>query len=368
MLTIDLDAIAENYARLRERMRNGACAAVVKADGYGLGAARVAGRLALAGCDTFFVAHLTEGIALRSTVPNARIYILNGLYAHCAADYADHDLIPVLNDRGQIDDWAGYCREHGARPCAVHFDTGMTRLGLTPAEAGHLLDDPEILRGFSDVLLMSHLACADEPDHPLNERQRVEFERVRHRLPAYRTSFANSSGLFLAGDFQGDLGRPGVALYGGNPTPGAANPMRPVVRLEGRILQLREIDASRTVGYGATHEIRPPARIATVAVGYADGYLRSIGNHGHAFIGDYRVPIVGRVSMDLITIDVTGVPETQCRPGCWVELLGTRHTIDDLAAEAGTIGYEILTSLGARHHRVYQSEASPSADSDREAG
>ncbi|MEM9684906.1 MAG: alanine racemase [Pseudomonadota bacterium] len=363
VLTIDLDAIADNYARLRDQQRDGACAAVIKADGYGLGAAQVGERLARAGCDTFFVAHLEEGIALRPVVPAARIYILNGLYAHCAADYTAHALIPVLNDRGQIDDWAGHCRAHGPQPAAVHFDTGMTRLGLTPPEATHLFDDPGILEAFADVLIMSHLACADEPDNALNDLQRQRFNEIRDRLPGHRTCFANSSGLFLGEGFKSDLGRPGIALFGGNPTPDRPNPMRPVVRLEGRILQLREIDAPRTVGYGATHEIAPPARVATIAVGYADGYLRSIGNQGHAYIGEVRVPIVGRVSMDLITVDVTDAPAPLCQPGRWVELLGERHTIDDLAEEAGTIGYEILTSLGARHHRVYQS-----GDGEREAG
>lgn len=354
ILTVDLDAIATNYARLQAELRGVPCAAVVKADAYGLGVELVARRLALAGCRDFFVAHLEEGIELRGLLPAARIYILNGLYTACAADHTAHDLIPVLNDRGQIDDWAVHCRATAPQPAAIHFDTGMTRLGLTPAETDALVDDPAPLDAFSDVLLMSHLACADEPGHELNELQRVRFDAIRDRLPGHRSCFANSAGLFLGPAYHGDLGRPGIALYGGNPVPGRANPMRPVVRLEGRILQLRQIDAPRTVGYGATHETAPPARIATVAVGYADGYLRSIGNRGHAYVGEVRVPVVGRVSMDLITLDVTDVPEALCRPGRWVELLGDRCTIDDLALDGGTIGYEILTALGARHHRVYK--------------
>ncbi len=357
ILEIDLDAIAANYARLQQEARGISCAAVLKADAYGLGIAPVATRLAGAGCREFFVAHLTEGIELRGLLPDASIRVLNGLFPHCAADYTAHDLIPVLNDRGQIDAWAAHCRNTRAQPAAIQFDTGMHRLGLPPAEAGALLDDPAPLEAFSDILIMSHLACADVPDHPLNIEQRDRFAAIGARMQGRRTSFANSAGLFLGPEYHGDLARPGIALYGGNPVPGRANPMRAVVGLKGRILQVRQIDAPGAVGYGASHSIAPSDRLATVALGDDAGYLRSIGNRGHAYVGDVRVPVVGRVSMDLITLDVTDVPEEACRTGDWVDLLDERHTVDDLAEEAGTIGYEILTALGGRYHRVYRGKS-----------
>ena len=200
---------------------------------------------------------------------------------------------------------------------------------------------------------MSHLACADTPEHPLNARQRDSFRAALAILPKAPVSFANSSGIYLGADYWGDLARPGAALYGVAPVPGQPNPMRGVVRLDGKILQVRQIDSGSTVGYGASHRAVGRERIATVAVGYADGFMRSLGNRGSGYIGAQRVPIVGRVSMDLITFDVSDVPELLARPGATIELIGPDHPIDAIAAEAGTIGYEILTALGARFARVY---------------
>lgn len=356
LLTIDLDAVAENWRRLRDRHAGAECAAVVKADGYGLGAVPVARRLAAEGCRTFFVAHPDEGVALRAALPAAAIYVLNGLMPGAEDVFAAHDLAPVLNDLGQVRRWAGWCADHGPRPAAVQFDTGMARLGLDTREAQALIRDPAPLGAFVDPIVMSHLACADEPDHELNSRQRERFDAIRAALPGRRTSLANSPGLFLDAGYHGDLARPGVALYGGNPTPGRANPMQSVVTLAARILQVREIDTPGTVGYGATRTIGPPARLATLAAGYADGYLRSLSNRGHVVIGGVKVPVVGRVSMDLITVDITGLPAAACRPGELATLLDASHGVDDLAAEAGTIGYEILTALGRRYHRRYLGE------------
>jgi alanine racemase len=224
----------------------------------------------------------------------------------------------------------------------------MNRLGLAPEEAARI-GDP----GFPVRAVMSHLACAEEPS-PMNEAQRQRFEAVRATLPAAPGSFANSSAVFLGPDYHYDLVRPGVALYGGNPTPGQSNPMMPVVRLLARVLQLREVLAGETVGYGATHRLDRPARIATIAAGYADGLLRTLGNRGRALAGGTIVPVVGRVSMDLITLDVTAAEPAAVEPGGLVELIGATRTIDEVAAEAGTIGYEILTSLGRRYHRVWR--------------
>jgi len=353
LLTIDLDAVAENYRRLRGRLVRAACGAAIKADAYGLGAAQVGPALARAGCRDFFVAHLDEGVALRPRLPDAAIHVLNGVLPGEEAEFAAHGLIPVLNSLPQLDRWAKWGRARGERPAALHVDTGMSRLGLEEADVEALSDDPNRLKGVDLRLVISHLACAEEPENPMNAVQRAAFERARKRLPRARASLANSSGIFLGPDYQFDLARPGAALYGVNPTPGQPNPMLPVVRLEGRIIQVRDIDHPRTVGYGAAHSIRRRSKIATVAIGYADGYLRSLSGRGLCRLAGLEVPIVGRVSMDLITIDVTDVPADQAVEGAVVEAIGHQHTVDEVAETAGTNGYEILTSLGPRYRRRY---------------
>ncbi len=358
LLTIDLDALAANWRLLRDRMggpqAGGACAAVVKADGYGLGALPVARRLAAEGCTTFFVANVDEGISLRQALPEPEIFVLNGLLPGTAALFARHRLAPCLNDPEQVKGWLAFCTGSSPSPAALHVDTGMTRLGLDPEDLEDLdLDAAHALPG---LVLMSQLACADEPGHPLNRRQLADFAKIRLRLAAARSSLANSYGLFLGSDFLFDLGRPGYALYGGNPTPSAgANPMRPVVRLQAPVLQLREIRRSRTVGYGASACTGPPAHIATLAAGYADGYLRAISNRGAVFVDGCACPVTGRISMDLLTADVTDALRAgiDIRPGTLVDLIDDDHTIDHVAERAGTIGYEILTGLGSRYRRRY---------------
>jgi alanine racemase len=358
ILTIDLDAVAANYGALREKAPEAECAAVVKADGYGLGAVPVVRALVGAGCETFFVAHLGEALAIRGTAPDATIAVLNGAAPGAEAELAEHGILPVLNSLEAVAAWTAQGVEDGTRlPAILHVDTGMSRLGLSDAELDRVADDPSLLDGIDIKWLMSHLAVSEEPKHPLNAEQRARFEAARARLPALPASLANSSGIFLGPDYHYDLVRPGAALYGVNPTPSAGtppnNPMRPVVRLEAPILQVRSIDSPRTVGYGATHGVTGTARIATIPVGYADGYLRSLSNRGRAFLGDHEVPVVGRVSMDLVTLDVTAVPEADAHPGAMVEVISERHPVDAVAGDAGTIGYEILTSLGARYARRY---------------
>jgi alanine racemase len=366
ILTIDLGALAANYRLLRDRAAPAECAAAVKADGYGLGAERVVSTLAEAGCRTFFVANVDEGIAVRRTLahrsdavkpdvltPDPLIYVLNGPEGAESA-LVEHDLRPVLNSLRNIAAWAECARRCGAcLAAALHVDTGMARLGLPGDELDRLVAEPGRLEGLRVTCLMSHLACADSPDHPLNRRQLDAFRSARERLPAAPASLANSSGIFLGLDYHADLVRPGAALYGLAPFRGRLNPMAQVVRLEARILQVREIDTDCTVGYGATHCADRPERIATVAAGYADGYLRSLSNRGSAFIAGRRVPLVGRVSMDLITFDVSDVPQEHVIPGTMVELIGPDHPVDAVAADAGTIGYEILTALGPRYRRIY---------------
>ena len=358
VLVVDLPAIAENYRRLKSAFRERAVAAVVKADGYGLGAERVAPVLVKAGARSIFVAQLEEALKLRPLLdachPAVSLYVLNGLAPGTEALFADNLILPVLNSLGQIEAWGRFARQRDkALPAAIHLDSGMCRLGLPPDEVERLRADPAALDGVVPTCLLSHLACADEPQHPKNAEQLAYLKQALTALPRAPVSFCNSSGIFLGPDYHFDLGRPGVALYGANPTPAAANPMRPVVRLLAKVLQIRSIDAPQTVGYGADHRATEPARIATVAAGYADGYLRSISSRGHAWVAGHRVPVVGRVSMDLLALDVTAVPPEQVAPGDWAELLNAEQDVDALAREAGTIGYEILTSLGARYHRVY---------------
>lgn len=357
-LSIDLDAIATNWRVLGARLKAGARAgAVVKADAYGLGLAAVAPALHGAGCRDFFTASLDEAIALRAVLADCRIYVFFGPQPGEAAEYSRHALIPVLNDLGQIETWRAHINRGGAEKAVLHVDTGMSRLGLPPEEVARLAAEPERLAGLELALVMSHLACAEQPETAMNETQLSEFKAARAALgPAAATaesSLANSSAIFLGPQFHFDLARPGAALYGLNPTPGKANPMSEVVCLQGKILQVRRVDSSRSVGYGAAHVVTRPSRIATVPVGYADGYLRSASNRASGYVRGVQVPIVGRVSMDMITLDVTDLPPEHAQPGALVDLIGGPHSIDALAAEAGTIGYEILTSLGRRYRRHY---------------
>jgi alanine racemase len=352
VLDIDLDALVGNWRSLRDRLSPGTlCAGMVKADAYGLGMERVAPALAAAGCEIFFVAQLGEAIELRRLLPGHEIAVLNGLLPGSAGAFLAHRLIPVLNDLGQIAAW----RENGGgTPAILHVDTGMSRLGLPPGELARLAGDPTLLAGLNLRAVMSHLACADEPDHPHNARQLVAFRAARAVLPAAPASFANSSGIFLGTGYHFDIARPGAAVYGVNPLPGRPNPMAQVVRLKGKILQTRDIDSGEFVGYGSTHRREGPGRIATVAIGYADGWMRSLSNRGSVVIAGQRVPVVGRISMDLMTIDVTALDPQAASPGNYAELIGPGNDVDTVAAEAGTIGYEILTSLGDRYHRVYR--------------
>jgi len=359
ILSIDLDAIRANYRLLCERAGRAACAGVMKADAYGLGMARVAPALAREGCRVFFTAHVDEGMRLRALVPaDSTIYVLHGAMPGVTREFVEHDLIPVLNDPGQVADWRAAARALGRRlPAAIQFDTGMSRMGLAPGDLQALLDDAALLEGIQPVLAMSHLACADEAAHPMNALQCGRFSsglaRLRARYPGLPGSLANSSAIFLGDAFHHQLVRPGAALYGINPQPGAANPLRQPVSLAARIVQTRTVQAGDIVGYGAHFTATGPTRIATISIGYADGWLRSLSSRGHAFIDGVRVPVVGNVSMDSITLDVSGIPEARVAPGQPVELLGPHQTVDDVALDAGTIGYEVLTRLGSRFHRSY---------------
>jgi alanine racemase len=352
VLTIDLRAVVENYRRLCREAQGSEIAAVVKANGYGLGAVEVAVALWDQGCKSFFAAHLSEGLELRECLPQAAVYLLHGLPAGAEAEVVEAQLIPILIHPGELDRYAALARQLGRRlPAALHIDTGMCRLGFSAREVERT--DYAQIAALDLRLVMSHLACAEERSNSLNEQQRDRFERLRRGLPAARASLANSSGIFLGPAYRLDLCRPGVALYGVNPTPGQANPMAPVVTLEAPVLQIHEASEPGTVGYGATCAIGPGSRIATVPVGYADGYLRAASIRGRARIGGREVPVAGRISMDLIALDVSALPPEAVRLGSMVELIGGSNGVDELAAAAGTIGYEILTRLGSRFRRRY---------------
>lgn len=348
-LTVDLDALAANFHRLSAAAAPAECGAVVKADAYGLGVEPVARRLFGEGCGRFFVASAAEGVQLRGLLPEADIYVFEGAVAGREEALLAAGLVPVLNSSEQIRRWRAAAR--GAL-AAVHIDTGMSRLGLSAAEvrqvaAQRLLDDLQL------AYVITHLACADEPAHPLTGEQIERFEALRAMLPRARTSIGSSPGLLLDAACRGDLVRPGIALYGGNPFACGDSPMQPVVTAEGVILQVRTVTEPVPVGYGATYTAQPPARLATVGVGYADGYPRTLSNRGAGWLAGTRVPLVGRVSMDLMTLDVSAVAPEAVREGGLVELVGPNVPLDEVARAAGTISYEILTGLGRRWVRRY---------------
>jgi alanine racemase len=359
MLTIDLAASVANWQALARHLITVECAAVVKANAYGLGLKPVAAALAKAGCKTFFVADLAEARTVRSQARQATIYVLHGFTPNWGEAIISLNVRPVINSATELAEWDAFTSArswHGG--AALHVDTGMNRLGITVEEAVALA--PRVQTENHGIsLLLSHLACADTLDHPLNERQVQLFRELRMLYPGIPASLANSSGIFLGNAAHFDLARPGAALYGVNPTPGRPNPMKAVVELAGPILQMRMVPRDQTIGYGATWTAKRNTRIAVIALGYADGLLRAGGASddragGAAIVAGKRCPIVGRISMDLVCIDITDLPEGAVRRGDFATMIGGELTVDEVAAIAGTIGYEILTRLGPRCHLTYR--------------
>lgn len=359
VLTINLAALRANWAKLNAASGKAECAGVIKADAYGLGLEEIARALRDEGCRTFFVATLSEAQRVRAVQASATIYVLDGLLPGAAPAYAGFDLRPCLGSLAEVHEWVAYCKATDRRlRAAIHIDTGMNRLGLPAYEIEQLAADSAALDAFECALVMSHLACADERTHALNRTQRTRFDALRAKLPAAPASLANSGGVFLGPEFHYDIVRPGIAMYGGRSVDGDTNPMAWVVQLQARILQVRDVAEGDTVGYGATYTCTRPSKVATIACGYADGFLRAISRVGQSsgavgFVGSHPVPIIGRVSMDLITVDVTDVPSHLAQRGGFIEVLGAKTTVDDLTDRAGTIGYELLTRLGKRVHRIY---------------
>jgi alanine racemase len=358
-LTIDLAAIEANWRTLVRELLTVECAAVVKANAYGLGLELVTATLAKAGCKTFFVADIAEARAVRSRVAEAAIYVLNGFAVEWGDALIEINARPVINSTTELAEWDAFVSAHSWRGgAALHIDTGMHRLGISPDEAAALAPRAQT-ENHGIALVMSHLACADTPDHPLNAAQIKLFRELRMLYSGIPASLANSSGIFLGDTAHYDLARPGAALYGVNPTPGKPNPMQSVVELTGRILQIRNVERDATVGYGATWTAKRPTRIAVVALGYADGLVRAGGGSderpgGAAIIAGHRCPIVGRISMDLLCADITDIPAGTVHRGDHATLIGGDIGVDEVAAAAGTIGYEILTRVGPRCHLVYR--------------
>lgn len=336
---IDAAALGANYQLFKDAARPGVAGAVVKADGYGLGAAAVSSTLWQRGCRDFFVATAEEGVALRAALPEARIFVFEGALDDSAETLRDAGLIPILNHAGQARTWRG---AGGGRPAAVHVDTGLNRLGF-PWRAG-----AEDWQGLQVCLLVSHLACADEPEHPMNAQQLERLGRVRQTLPGVPVSLGNSAAVLGGPGLTGDLGRPGIGLYGGNPYAAAPSPVRPVVTMEARILQLRRVPPGESVGYGATFSAAAETEVAILGAGYADGIPRLLSNRGQVSVSGVRCPVIGRVSMDLMAVDVTG---RGAAVGDWVEIFGAVVSIDEVAEWAETIAYEVLTGLGRRPQR-----------------
>lgn len=356
-IAIDLGAIRANYRAIAQRSAPAVCGAVVKADAYGLGVAEVAPALYREGCRHFFVAQLGEAFAVRAAVrEDAAITILNGLDPGCEAACAQAGFIPALSSQSQVERWRGHARSAGRPlPAALQIDSGMSRLGLEPAAAAALAGDAEFARLVPLRLILTHLACADEPERAANVDQLAAFRIARSHFPGVPASIANSGGAFLSPDFHLDVVRPGVSLYGVAAGP-CAEGLRPVVRLDARILQIRDVPTGTGVGYGLDYVAPAPRRLATIAIGYGDGWPRSLGGRGAAWHGGVRLPIVGRISMDSLTIDISALPADALAEGDCVELLGPSQSLESVARDAGTIAYEILTRLGHRSQRVHVEE------------
>jgi len=358
-LTVNLEALKANYRALCATAHKSVCAGVVKADAYGLGVEAVSTALWAAGCRTYFVALLSEAEVLRALLPEAEIYVLNGLMKGAARDYIHLNARPVLASIEEIDEWSLFCRQNNTRHrAAVHVDTGINRLGLEYSQAMDLFQNTSSFQEFDLCMVMSHLACADEPDHPLNDQQVQRFKALRELVPEVVFSLANSAGIIAVPKAHFDLTRPGIALYGSNPVAGSNTLIKPVVTLQATILQVRDVPAGQTVGYGATFTCQKPSKIAILGLGYADGFLRCLSGSNtetktHACIDGHLAPIIGRVSMDMIGVDVTALPDSVATRGGMAEVIGENISLDGLALASKTLSYELLTRLGNRFERVY---------------
>jgi alanine racemase len=355
-LTVRLGAVAANYREVRRRAASALVAPVVKADAYRTGMLEVARTLTGAGAEWFFVARLEEGIALRQMLPGARIFIFDGVAPGTSGALIEHRLTPVLNSAEEITEWSNAAQSRKTTlDAAVQIDTGMNRSGLSRKDVADVAANAKrALAGINLVLIMSHLACADESGRAENKSQLERFRTALSALPSAPASLAASAGIELGREYLFDVVRPGLALYGGNPVLAHANPYRTVAVLTSRVLQIRKLDAGETVGYTGTFTAARPTTLAIVSLGYADGLIRASAANGRAAIAGVPVPFAGRISMDLLALDVTGVPAAQ--RGATVEFFGDTISLEEAARAAGTITHEVLTAISARTRRVYVGE------------
>jgi alanine racemase len=363
LLTIDLGAIASNWQEQQRRVGAGVtCAAVIKGDAFGCGIEQVAPALRQANCRSFFVATPSEAFRLRAVVPDALIAVFNGLLSGAERDFAEAGIVPVLNDRGEIDRWRSLASKEGRKLVAfMQFDTGLNRLGIPDRDLQSLLCDTDALSGIELDCVLSHLACSSDPAHPMNAQQLNRFHAVVGQLRAAglsaRASLADSGGIALGRAYHFDMVRPGVSLFGGTTDPKQSLALlaglRPVIRLDALILQVKHVAPPETISYGCSYRVERPMQVATAAIGFADGLPRSLGGMGFGMLGGTKAPIIGRLSMDLTLFDVTSAPPEAAQPGSWITLIGPGRLLDDVAVEAGTIADEILTRLGSRYARRY---------------
>jgi alanine racemase len=357
-LSIDLGALARNWRALDKVSAGALTGAVVKADAYGTGITMASKALHAAGARFFFVATPDEGMAVRAALPDAHIFVLNGLYPGAASLYIRQNMMPILSSMAMLEEWLAKCLERNeAFPAALHFDTGMNRLGFRLNETSKVRDRIKPI-GYAPQMVMSHLACADQPTHEKNRTQLALFGSVMNQFPGIPASLANSAGLMTGRDYHFQMVRPGIALYGGRAVTGRKNPMAPVVTLHVPILQISEARTGETVGYGGTYSLPRNSRLAIIGHGYADGFLRSLSGSntrhgGNVVIRGKVCPVVGRISMDQTVIDITELGNDIPNPGEGAEVLGNVLGADDQADAGGTIGYEILTSLKGRYSRNY---------------
>ena len=371
ILSIDLDAVATNYRILVKKVGS-ACrvGAVVKANAYGIGARRVSDTLLDQGCKTLITANIEEALDLYAYFHDTgrdipEIVVLGGVLPNMEQVFVASGIIPVLNSLDQISNYGRLARKIGRKlPCYIHFDTGMSRLGLDAQETQYILTKPEILYGLNICCIMSHLSCADEVGHIKTEEQFVKFEQLQQQLPdriskTCRFSLSNSSGIFRGVDLHYSMVRAGMAIYGLNPTPETKNPMKPVVRLKASIIQSRVCAVGDSVGYGSSYRVKDVCPVVTVGVGYADGLPRLLSNNGKVYINGKSCPIIGRVSMDVITVDISKLTENPPRVGDWVEIIGDSQSVDDIASQCQTIGYEVLTNIGSTPAKRLRREYNP---------
>jgi len=359
-LSVNLGALKENYQTLAALAGSSQCAGVVKADAYGLGVEAVSRTLWQAGCRIFFVAILSEAVVLRSLLPDAEIYLLNGLIKGSAPECAHLNVRPVLASFEEIDEWSQFCRDKNVRlPAAVHVDTGINRLGIEYDDAVKFFPSASACQDFNLCMVMSHLVCGDEPANALNQQQVKKFDVLRKLAPDAVFSLANSAGIISAPDTHFDMVRPGIALYGSNPIEKTSTNIKPVATLKAAVLQVRDVAVGQSIGYGSTFVCQRPSKVAILGLGYADGFFRNLGGsntqtRAHVYIDGHLAPVIGRVSMDMIGVDVTDLPDGSVARAVMAEIFGGNISLDGVAHASQTLSYEVLTRLGNRFDRIYR--------------